>query len=277
MFCGAAINLGNDRIRPADTAMIWAAQNLMPTMAGVLLMSGILAAGLSSATTFLSLVGFSASNDVMRHAGKSDAQLLRFSRGCMLAVGLLVLVLAYLLPTRIFWITYFAGTVFASSWGPVAFMSVWSRRITADAAFWGIITGFVGNCAAKALDYLGIVDLPFWADPIILGAALSVAVILVVSRRGIVSGAEHRFRDGLHLVPAAERDARELSLTRSWPPVLVASGLLIAIAMVVFWAIPYAGALGSDAWSRGEIWVSLGCGGMLLASGLAIRRYLQNE
>ena len=36
----------------------------------------------------------------------------------------------------------FIGTVFASSWGPVGIMSVWSERITKDAAFWGMVTGF---------------------------------------------------------------------------------------------------------------------------------------
>ena len=63
----------------------------------------------------------------------------------MLIVALVALVLAWLVPRgNIYWITYFAGTLFASAWGPVSFMSVWSRRITEAAAFWGIISGFVG-------------------------------------------------------------------------------------------------------------------------------------
>jgi sodium/pantothenate symporter len=276
MLCGAAINLGNPGISPADTAMIWAAQNLMPKLAGVILMSGILAAGLSSATTFLSLVGFSASNDIVKQEGRDDASLLRSSRLCMLGVGLLVLILAWLLPPRIFWITYFAGTVFASSWGPVALMSVWSSRITADAAFWGIIGGFAGNCAAKALDYLGIVDLPVWADPIILGAALSIAMILVLSRRGAVSEAERRYRSALLVVPVAERDAAEVRATRRWPHILIGCGVVLAIAMTVFWALPYRAAARPDATWTGELWVSLGCGAVLVLSGLAIRRHLRH-
>jgi Na+/proline symporter len=277
MVCGAAINLGNSGIEPADTAMIWAARNLMPTLAGVILMSGIVAAGLSSATTFLSLVGFSASNDIVRQEGRGDASLLRFSRLCMLGVGLLVLFLAWLLPPRIFWITYFAGTVFASSWGPVALMSVWSSRITADAAFWGIIAGFVGNCATKALDYFGVVDLPVWADPIILGAAASVVVILVVSRRGTVSEAERRYRSALQVVPAVEGDAAEVRATRRWPPILIGAGAVLAAAMIVFWALPYRDAARPDATWTGEVWVSVGCGAVLVLCGLAIRRHLRHD
>jgi sodium/pantothenate symporter len=256
--------------------MIWAAHNLMPTAAGVVLMSGIVAAGLSSATTFLSLVGFSASNDIVRQEGRDDAGLLRFSRLCMLGVGLLVLALAWLLPPRIFWITYFAATVFASSWGPVALMSVWSSRITADAAFWGIIAGFTGNCAAKALDYFGIVDLPVWADPIILGAAASVAAILAVSRRGTVSEAEQEYRTALHVVPAAEGDTTEVRATRRWPPILIGCGVVLAAAMIVFWALPYREAARPDATWTGELWVSLGCGAVLVLCGLAVRRHLRH-
>jgi sodium/pantothenate symporter len=276
MLCGAAINLGNPDIKPADTAMIWAAQNMMPTMAGVLLITGIMAAGLSSATTFLSLVGFSASNDVVRYEGRSEKNLLRFSRLCMLGIGLLALMLAFVLPPSIFWITYFAGTVFASSWGPVTFMSVWSRRITADGAFWGIITGFIGNCTAKALDYFEFVELPVWADPIILGAVLSIIVILLVSRRGTVSEAEHRYRASLHVVPAVELDVQELRFTRRWSVILIVGGLLLSLLMVAFWALPYQDATGSDDLWSGEIWLSLGCGFMLVASGLAIRRHLRD-
>jgi sodium/pantothenate symporter len=277
MLCGAAINLGNPDISPADTAMIWAARNMMPTLAGVLLICGILAAGLSSATAFLSLVGFSASHDIVRHEATSDQNRLRFSRHCMLGTGLLALMLAFVLPPRIFWITYFAGTVFASSWGPVTFMSIWSRRITADGAFWGIVTGFIGNCTMKALDYFALINLPVWADPIILGAVLSTIVILLISRRGTVSEAEHRYRASLHVVPAAELDARELRFTRRWSAILIAGGLLLSLLMVVFWALPYQDATDSDDLWSGEVWLSLGCGFVLVASGLAIRRHVRDS
>ncbi len=276
MLCGAAINLGNPGIRPAEAAMIWAAQNLMPTLAGVVLMSGIMAAGLSSATTFLSLVGFSASNDIVPHRAKSERGLLRLSRLCMCGVGLLALMFAMVLPPRIFWITYFAATVFASSWGPVAFMSVWSRRITADAAFWGIVSGFIGNCTAKALSFTGIVALPVWADPIILGAALSTLVILCVSRLGTVSEAEDRYRTRLHVVPDAELDARDLRNTRRWPPIMMASGAVLSAAMIVFWVLPYRAAIGSADRIGGEFWLSIGCGFVLFASGLVLRRHLRD-
>jgi sodium/pantothenate symporter len=274
MFCGAAINLGNARIEPAEGAMIWAAENLMPTLAGVVVLAGIVAAGLSSATTFLSLVAFSASHDVLKPGTASDAAKLRISRRTMLGVGLAALALAMFVPPNIFWITYFAGTVFASSWGPVAFMSVWSRRITEAGAFWGIVAGFAGNVVPKALALSGVIALPVWADPIILGALLGAAVTIAVSRRGTVSEAEHRYRLELHRVPGRELDPAETRRTLRWPAILIAGGVLLSAFMVAFYALPYRAAAGKG---TGELLLSLGCGLVLVACGLLARWAVRRE
>ena len=268
MFSGAAINLGNPGIVPAEGAMIWAAEHLMPALAGVVVLAGIVAAGLSSATTFLSLVAFSASHDVVPQSAVSDAAKLRISRWTMLVVGLAAFALATVVPPNIFWITYFAGTVFASSWGPVAFMSVWSRRITEAGAFWGIVAGFAGNVVPKGLALLHVIELPVWADPIILGALLGAAVTLAVSRFGTVSDEEHRYRIALHEVPAQELDPVETRRTLRWPWLLVASGVVLASLMVTFYALPYRAATGQGS---GELLLSLGCGLVLVACGLLAR------
>jgi len=272
-FVGAAINLGNADLEPAEHAMIWAALNLMPTFAGVLLMSGIMAAALSSATTFLSLVGFSASNDIVRHKTTDERKLLLMSRLSMLGIGLAALCLAFFVPPKIFWITYFAGTVFASSWGPVAIMSVWSRRITADGAFWGIIVGFVTNVVPKALSLLEIIDLPVWSDPIIIGAIASTVTIVLVSRHGTVTEAEREYREQLHVMPAAESDPVELRRTLLWPKLLIAVGFGVATIMIVFYAIPYQRAVGADSPSglSGELLFSICSGLLAIGCGLLAR------
>jgi sodium/pantothenate symporter len=157
---GAVINLSDPGIEPSELAIIHAALNLLPELLGALLLAGIMAAGLSSASTFLSLVGFSVSNDLFRHESVDEPKMLKFSRLVMLLVGVVTLIIAFFSPVDIFWLTYFVGTLFASSWGPVALMSVWSKRITADAALWGIISGFVFNALPKALSYIGWIELP---------------------------------------------------------------------------------------------------------------------
>ena len=268
MFCGAAINLANSGVQPAEGAMIWAAENLMPTLAGVIVLAGIVAAGLSSATTFLSLVAFSASHDVMRADAMDDAAKLRISRRTMIGVGLVALALSMFVPPNIFWITYYAATVFASSWGPVAFMSVWSRRITEAGAFWGIVAGCAGNVVPKALDLLGVFALPVWADPILVGGLSGFAVTVVVSRQGIVSPAEAGYRAKLHLVPASELDPGERRATLRWPTFLMIGGVVLALLMVAGYALPYRAATGHGA---GELVLSIGCGLVLVGCGWLAR------
>ena len=164
-IAASTVNLSKSDITPQEQSIIWAALNILPPLLGALLLAGIMSAALSSASTFLSLVGFSVSNDILPStklvsAESSRLSLLGFSRLTMLVVGAIVLMISLFIEPNIFWLTYFAGTVFASSWGPVAFMSIWSDRITASAAFWGMISGFVGNVIPKLLDTLGLIDLP---------------------------------------------------------------------------------------------------------------------
>jgi sodium/pantothenate symporter len=266
MFGAASINLVKADIEPAQESMIWAAMNVMPALAGALLMSGILAAGLSSASTFLSLVGFSVSNDLVAHTTEDDALRLKGSRKAMLGISLAALALAWAIPEgRLFWITYFAGTLFASCWGPVAFLSVWSSRITEAGAFWGIIAGLAGNLVTNAVALLGLVDLPVILDPILVGAVLSYVVVVLVSRAGRVSDREHRRRERLHETPADEFDPLRLRRTLGWAGVLMLFGLLLATLLVVFYALPYRRALGGSA--AGEIAMSLGVGLMVVLTG----------
>ena len=240
VFSAAAINLVNPDIELPERVMIWAALNLMPTLPAVLLVTGIMAAALSSASTFLSLVSFSASHDIFPHHTLDDRRHLRISRYTMLVVGVVILGLAFFQPPAIFWITYFAGTLFASSWGPIAFFSVWSDRITAAGAFWGIVTGFLGNAIAKLLTVFEIIALPVFLDPVVIGLLLSIATILVVSKLGHATEAERAYRVMIHRIPSGEIDERKLNLTLRLIKWLMAAGVLVIAVMVVFYARPYA-------------------------------------
>ena len=245
-FAAATVNLVNPDITPADSTMIWVAQNLLPTALGAVLICGVLAAGLSSASTFLSLVGFSVSHDILGDGieegatavGETQAQL-RAARIAMLAVGLCVIGLALMLPRNIYWLTHFAGPLFASSWGVVAFMSVWSKRITESGAFWGMVTGFVVNVAMNALSLAGFVEWPVIADPILVGMVSSYIAVRIASNPEGHSIVASTYRDALHQMPAQERDPLAIQQTLVWPKVMVAMGVLIAVAMTLFYALPY--------------------------------------
>lgn len=247
-FAGAVINLSDPGITPSHEVMIYAAKNILPSLMGALLLAGIMAAALSSASTFLSLVGFSVSNDLFPHERVSEKKMLHLSRLTMLGMGVLALMIAFFIPVDLFWLVYFVGTLFASSWGPVALMSVWSRSITADAAFWGIVTGFVFNAGPKAMETLGWISLPIWLDPILLGGLVSLVVVLVVSRLGTVSREEQVYRMQLHRTPDAELDPAKTRFTRKFPLVMVVYGVVFYTIFMTWYIRPYQQATGTDAW-----------------------------
>ncbi|MEM7283886.1 MAG: sodium:solute symporter family protein, partial [Pseudomonadota bacterium] len=191
------------------------------------------------------------------------------TRFAMLATGLIVLVIALSVQGEIFWITYFAGPVFASSWGFVAFMSIWSSRITEGGAFWGIIAGFVGNVITNLITLVGGVNLPVYLDPILVGAVVSFFVILVVSSRGVVTEEEHHFRASLHVNPKSEYQPGKLTYTLMWPKFMIIIGIATSLLMIVLWAVPYHQALGKGTiLMTGEFFFSLVYGGFLVLAGI---------
>ena len=260
-FAAATVNLINPDITPAESTMIWVAMNLLPTALGAILICGVLAAGLSSASTFLSLVGFSVSHDIFgggneQGSASGDNNIenrlhLRAARLAMLMVGLSVIGLALLLPRNIYWLTHFAGPLFASSWGVVAFMSIWSERLTEAGAFWGMVAGFGVNVTMNALSLAGWVQWPVVVDPILVGVVSSYLVVRAVSNRGVVSVTEASYREALHSMPFKARHPAVVRQTLIWPKVMVAMGAVIAVALTLFYAVPYQQAIAS---TEKEVW-----------------------
>jgi sodium/pantothenate symporter len=278
---GGFVNLAKTDIEPSETVLIWASKNMVPEFLGALLLAGIMAAALSSASTFLSLVGFSASNDIVKRKERSDKLDIRISRFVMLGVGVVALIVTFVFPPSLFWVTYFIGTVFASSWGPVGLMSIWNKRITKDGAFWGIISGFVFNAVPWLLDFTGFIELPSYLNPILLGALVSLVVTIAVSRQGAVSAAEHAYRDKLHRTPQEEVDQAKTKGTLIAPLVLIFYGCAMPFVMLHWYVGPYqrgSGELladGSINWNTGEALLSLSWAALYVPLGLFVYRFVR--
>ncbi|MEE4660250.1 MAG: sodium:solute symporter family protein [Halieaceae bacterium] len=277
---GGLINLANPDISPVETVMLWAAKHLVPDILGAMLVAGIVAAALSSASTFLSLVGFSVSNDVSPHRSELS---LGGTRLAMLATGLAALLASFFVPPNVFWLMLFIGTVFASSWGPVAFMSVWSSRITANGAFWGITVGFIGNVIPAALEYFGWVVWPVLLPPVVTGTLLSLAAIFFCAQRETPSVQERSFREKLHITPLADRDADKLRITLIAPACLILYGCVMPVVMLSLYVFPYQasrGELGPDGginWATGEAIATLGAPLIYIPLGIIAMRVIRRR
>ena len=258
---GGFVNVANPNIENEETVLIWAAMHLVPSYLGAILVVGIVCAALSSASTFLSLVGFSVSKDL---GIQNTAESLGRTRTAMALISLIVLGLSLFLPHNLFWITLFIGTVFASSWGPVGLMSIWSRSITARGARWGMLAGLLANIVPAALDYIGLIDLPSYMEPVLLGIVASLLFARLGSIGDVVSEQERDYRTQLHQTPSVDIDRRATRITLLAPMLLIAYGCVMPFLLLHFYVEPYQLGAGiielgeSIDWRHAEPWFVIG-------------------
>lgn len=231
----AIINVLNPNMEQSSHVWIWAAMNAVPVFLGVILMTGVLSAGISSATTFLSLIGASAANDLA--AAKEDKSI-KIGRLAMIVVSLIVLVCALTNPPAIFVIMFLGGAAAASSWMPVAVGCIFSKRMTKTGAFCGMLAGMIGCLAANLAKSIGGINLPSYLDPAIIGIFCNIAAIVVGSSLTKVTDEEKRAREKLFEIPESECDAAEVKKTLKWSLLSIVVGVLMAALMLIFWIIP---------------------------------------
>lgn len=243
LYFGAAfVEAVKPGLVPSES-MIYAAMNVMPTVVGVLLLAGILSAGISSASTFLSLIGFTLTNDLFFRNDLPEKRRLYISRVGMLVSSLIILAIAYVNPPQIFIIMYFGGTVIACSWWPVAICSIWSKKLSKAGAFCGMLFGFVGCVTIKIYTAVTGAVLPLWADAFIIGLVLSFLGMAIGSRVAPVQEEEGRERAKLFVMPDTEMNEADIIKTRRTGVYYVVFGVLVSIFFLAGWALPYLGIL----------------------------------
>lgn len=244
-FSAAFVYKINPNLEDESTCLIWAAQNVMPTLVGVVMITGILSAGISSASTFLSLIGTSLTNDIIKKNDNEDTgKSLKFSRLVMGVVSIIVLVIAYFNPPAIFVIMYFGGTVIASAWGIVAIASVWKKNMSENSAFWGMLFGFLGCVISKSLAALKGITFPMYLDPFFIGLVCSLIGMFIGNKIGKARVEDIKRCEQLHIRPDSEINAIEDKKTYNLMWVYMAFGVILGLVFVFAYAVPYMKAVG---------------------------------
>lgn len=240
--CGAALlNYFSPELENQSHIIIWATQNLVPTALGAIMVTGILAAGISSATTFLSIIGTSVVNDFF-HV-KNDRKKLNMVRIAIVIAAAIVMLLAYFNPPQVFWIMFLGATVVACSWLPVCIASIWSKRITKTGAFCGMLFGFLGCGGMKIYASVAELSLPVFLDPFFIGLAANLIGMLIGTLLTKVTPEEKRQREALFVIPEGEKDIKEIKKTKKAVAVSIALGAVVTSVLLVFWVIPYTSSL----------------------------------
>lgn len=234
----ATVNVVNPDISPTEKVFIWSAMNLVPTWVGVVAVSGILAAALSSSTTFLQLIGNSISKDLFHSTTISDEKLLKVSRYTMIFVAAASLMLTMWKPPAIFWISVFAATLFAASWGPVAFASILWKRVTKAGAFWSIIAGTAGVLITEILKMMDAISLPIYLNSAVFGGISSIIALVVGSMLTKPTPAEINYRAKLLILPEEEKNVGDIKQTNRYPIILIGSGIILIVVAFYFYYKP---------------------------------------
>lgn len=240
----AVLNL-NGSIEDPQRVLIWAAFEILPKLIGTLLLAGIMAAGLSSASTFLSVIGFSVTSDIIDKKFDSEKEKLRYSRIVMLIVGVLALALAYCGLGGVRVISWFASTIIAASWVVPGVGSIVSKKLSATGARWAMIAGFLGFIIPKCLVGFGIK--PFasifvnFLDPFFVGIYFSLLFSLIGTKLRPAGEEEIKYRKGLMVLPQKEKVAAEYKRDYYYAYILIIAGVITTLVLLFGWALPYNG------------------------------------
>ncbi len=226
----------------SETVMIYACYHYVPKIIGAVVLAGIMAAGLSSASTFLSVSGFSLVNDVLQLKFKDDKDQLRKTRIIMILIGLTALGLSFFGLGGVRIVTWFASTIVAASWVVTCFGGVWSKKLTAQGARWSMVTGFVTFFVCKALQATGAVTIfTNFLDPFLMAVYLSIAAAVLGSREQKPSPEETEFLEKLHVLPESLKKMSEYRRDYVYCYILIGLGIVWTCVLLFIWALPYNG------------------------------------
>lgn len=176
---------------PADTAgssgYIWMLTNWVPPVITGVILAGISAAGLSTASTLLQQAGSSFANDIvdkffLKADGLSSEQrerkVLHISRITMLVVGVVMILVSMVDVASDFFVLYswaFSSGIFMC-WLPAILIGSVSKRVTEKAAFWSILISLVVYLVCWGLTMV----IPDFPHQIFITTPLCFVILLVL-------------------------------------------------------------------------------------------------
>jgi len=122
-----------------------AAQMLLPAPVTAIVLTGVLAAIMSTVSAQLIVAASAVAHDVyckMLNRNPTHATILRISRLTVAVLGVGAILIALTNVRVIFWFVLFAWSGLGAAFGPVILLTLYSRRVTRQGAAAGMITGF---------------------------------------------------------------------------------------------------------------------------------------
>lgn len=130
----------------AESIFIVLSKNLLPPLVAGIILSGILAATISSSDSYMLIAASAVSKNIFAGLFKKDAtdkQILNMTRIMLAVIAVIAVVIALDENSVIFTIVSFAWAGFGATFGPLVLFSLFWKRMTYPAAIAGMVSGGV--------------------------------------------------------------------------------------------------------------------------------------
>jgi sodium/proline symporter len=171
----------------AENIFIIMSTGLLPTFLAGIVMSGILAATMSSSDSYLLIASSALSRDIYKGIFKKDAtdnQVMVASRITLLLVSLFGIIIALDENSVIFKVVSFAWAGFGATFGPIILFSLFWKRTTRAGAIAGMLTGgsmvFIWN---MLISRLGGVFAIYELLPAFVLSCIAIVVVSLLTKK----------------------------------------------------------------------------------------------
>ncbi len=141
-ICGQVLFPG---LADAEHLFPTAAENLLPAFFTAIVLTGIIAAIMSTVSAQIIVAASAMAHDIYSkviHGSLTPNRILSISRLTIFLIGLGAMLVALLDTRVIFWFVLFAWSGLGASFGPVILFTLYSKKITRNGAISGMLTGF---------------------------------------------------------------------------------------------------------------------------------------
>ncbi|MCB1675927.1 MAG: hypothetical protein KDI01_06525, partial [Halioglobus sp.] len=141
-LCGNALFPGLD---DPEHLFPKAAESLLPTVLTAIVLTGVLAAIMSTVSAQIIVAASSVAHDIVHKLSgreRTHAKLLVISRVTIAVLGLGAMGIALAKTQVIFWFVLFAWSGLGASFGPLILFTLYGKNVTRQGAVAGMITGF---------------------------------------------------------------------------------------------------------------------------------------
>jgi len=179
-ICGQVLFPG---LADAEHLFPTAAENLLPSFLTAIVLTGVLAAIMSTVSAQIIVAASAMAHDIYTkviHGSLTPNRILSISRLTIFLIGLGAMLVALIDTRVIFWFVLFAWSGLGASFGPVILFTLYSKKITRNGAIGGMLTGFFTTIVWKTA---GLSDTIIYE--LVPAFLLSSFVIWGISRRQV--------------------------------------------------------------------------------------------